>query len=285
MRNRKALITTKLRHNNCMVLKYSFKIKIAKSLKFSLLASSLTILSGCGPEGYRAPSNSEIGPETVRITSDSPVVKAPGDEVVSRLNSPDAKPILRKTESSDPEDVRVLKADIYFKFEWAKRVLDNNVVPLDIQTVIDDVRSRAEPLRIDRGSMLIKDILDLLQEGADADALSEKAKVDRATTPVAPVSRLPVESKKYGLTKKEYWTPGKPKLPREQREIKVKAYASNSGVDFNTLKWEKFHEAGVKTSQLATLLGLAEDSSPVIPENSPGSAKKKNQSSPLGLPR
>ena len=143
-----------------MVLKYSFKIKIAKSLKFSLLASSLTILSGCGPEGYRAPSNSEIGPETVRITSDSPVVKAPGDEVVSRLNSPDAKPILRKTESSDPEDVRVLKADIYFKFEWAKRVLDNNVVPLDLQTVIDDVRSRAEPLRIDRGSMLIKDILD-----------------------------------------------------------------------------------------------------------------------------
>ena len=237
-------------------------------------------LLGCGDDRYKTLSQTEAGVQSV---STEPIVTN-----ISADSNYGMKPIvvnptkkLPGENDSDPDELRILKVDLYYKFEWAKRVLAAKVIPEDLQAVVDDARTRSTTLPQSRAAFLIKDIVELLQAGLDANKLDAKEKAAAAALGVKKIESKPIERKVKPIAKHQLWSPGKRKLDAVQREVRIAAESNTYGVSMEKLTWDKFENASTKTGELAKLLNVAEDTSPLMPDHISHSSGLRPSSSRL----
>ncbi|MEP6757270.1 MAG: hypothetical protein ABJA67_17320 [Chthonomonadales bacterium] len=230
---------------------------------FTLLAVTLWT-GGCGDDKYKFSDQSSVVVRNEMADSGSVIIGPDTGTVVTEADAQKRRDENRPA-GTDPEEIRILKMDLYYKFEWAKRVLVSKVIPEDLQMVVDDVRTRSSKLPSDRVSFIVKDITELLQQGLDANKLDAKEKAANAQQGSPVPTRRVLEHKVKTATKHVTWTPGHRKLPEEQREGRLTAEADMKGQNMEKLTWDKFKQASAKTDELAQMLGVIQDSTTPLP--------------------
>ncbi len=245
----------------------------------SLLTAAIVFsIAGCGEDKYKGLSTSQVG-----IQSSSTGMTSEQVDGVAGGHGAESDPrrfAVKANPNQDSNEIRILKADLYYKFEWARRVLDGHVVPLDLPKVLEDVKSRSAKLPADRVSFLVKDIVGLLQDGLDADKL-EQAEKSSPTEFVRSNSDKSSDSSDDTKPEKKPLG-GRSRLSISTRQgerdrlIRLKDVAIRRHQSFSIIKWQKFEEAGVRTQELAHALGIQSDDAVGTDPQSPGSAGPQN---------
>jgi hypothetical protein len=221
----------------------------ASGSRLGLCAAALLALAGCGEDRYKPMDRPNLGvPLTVQPVSPNDFQSTSSTGV-----QPVPEPVLTPEQNED----RIAKADIYFKFAWARSELSSRKVPYDLPIVVRDVKQRVGGLAPDRGATLIAEIVTLMEEGLEAHKLDTEvnalglgeSKIDWRK-PHTPLSSIQMDKGDSSGAKME--APG----PSERR---ARQFAKLHRMPPSLVKWRKFQQACAKTLELADTLNVTEE--------------------------
>jgi hypothetical protein len=227
-------------------------------------------LYGCGEDQYKGVNRKPMGGINIQqVQSESQILNrqpspGPGGPPQPAVAAPPPRKL-----SPIEEHIRITRADLYYKFDWARSVLETKVVPQDLRLVVDDAKKRGGTFGGDRPGILIIEITKLLQDGLDAKELGDEFKRSGLDTDHIDWSAGRNALQKRSTSSSSEISDSKDSSDDTGRLRDILEYAEKHHSSPEQVMWEKFKLANQKTVELGKLLGLASDSSSVSKSEAP----------------